>query len=37
MGAMMVVIGLEICKLSLQVNGIPEERMVKVAVDTFVS
>ena len=25
MGAMMVVIGLEVCKLSLQDNGIPEE------------
>ncbi len=30
MGAMMVVIDLEICELSLQVDRIPEEDMVKV-------
>ena len=30
MGAMMVIIGLEVCKLSLQVNVIPEEGLVKV-------
>ncbi len=30
MGAMMVVIDLEFCELSLQVDRIPEEDMVKV-------
>jgi hypothetical protein len=29
MRAMMVVTGLEVCKLSLQVNGIPEQHLIK--------